>query len=164
MKKTSNSIFKGFLLVTIVIGLSSCIKTENVKWGLIKGVSVKRINLGGVELEATIPIENRNGSSLQIKQGDMTVSADASAIARVRQVNDIFLPGNSNADYKVNIDIDLVDKGNLLSLMNLMKSNTSINIDGTIKAKSFIFQKNIQVHQTNIQDYLKPILGKMNLF
>lgn len=155
---------KGLLAITALFALASCGQPKDLKFGLIRNVSVKNLGLSGVDLQATVPIENPNGYNVTFKDGDVNVLSDDEPIARIKQNLPVSLPGNSKADYTVDVSIDLLHKGEIFSLMKLFNGNSNLNLDGNIKVKRFLFTKDVIVHQTAVQSYLKPVMDKMKPF
>lgn len=166
MAHTSINFIKGTLLLSALFILCSCGKPKDLKYGMITDVSVKNVSLSGVDVEATIPIENPNGYELKVDEAAMDLSMDDKVIAHILQSYPVTIAGKTKADYKVGASIKLANAGALMSIMSLVNGggNKTLNLDGTLKVKSFVFTKNVQVHQANIQNYLKPVMDKMKLF
>jgi LEA14-like dessication related protein len=123
------------------------------------------MSLSGVDVEATIPIENPNGYAINVQEALMDLSANNNVIAHIKQQYPVSIAGKTKADYKFGATIKLANAGALMSLMGLMNnSNTNLNLDGTLKVKASLFTKNIEVHQTGIQSYLKPVFDKLHMF
>jgi LEA14-like dessication related protein len=164
MNKAFN-ILKGIAFLSIVLILSSCGKPKDLKYGAIADVSVKNLSLTGVDVEATIPIENPNGYAINVQEALLDLSADNNVVAHIKQLYPVTIAGKTKGDYKFGASIKLANAGALMSLMALMhNSNTNLNLDGTLKVKASIITKNVIVHQTGIQGYLKPVIDKMKLF
>jgi LEA14-like dessication related protein len=165
MKNTFTTYIKGLVWLSAIVILSSCGKPKDLKYGAITDVSVKNLSLSGVDVEATIPIENPNGYAINVQEALMDLSANNNVIAHITQSYPVTIAGKSKTDYKFGASIKLANAGALMSLMSLMNnSNTNLNLDGTLKVKASLFTKNVQVHEIGIQSYLKPVLDKLKLF
>jgi LEA14-like dessication related protein len=158
-------ILKGIIFVSAIFILSSCGKPKDLKYGAITDVSVKNMSLSGVDVEATIPIENPNGYAINVQEALLDLSANNNVIAHITQSYPVSIAGKSKADYKFGATIKLANAGALMTLIGLMNnSNTNLNIDGTLKVKASLFTKNVQVHELGIQNYLKPVMDKIKPF
>jgi len=145
--------------------LSSCGKPKDLKIGEIHNVSVKSMNLSGIELQADVPVQNPNGYAITIKETDLNLLADDKIIAHVTQTSPpITLAGKSSADHTVTIRVDLLHPGEIPLIKAVFSGKSALNIDGTVKLSSFVFTKTVLVHQTNVQEYLKPIVNNFKLF
>lgn len=165
MAYTRINLIKGGLLLSALFVLCSCGKPKDLKYGMITDVSVKNLSLSGVDVEATIPVENPNGYELKVDEAALDLSMDNRVIAHILQAYPVTIAAKTKGDYKVGASIKLANAGALMSIMSLINGgNKNLNLDGSLKVKSFVFTKNVQVHQTNIQDYLKPVTDKMKLF
>ena len=159
-----NSFIKGSILIAALFIMASCGKPKDLKYGIISNVQVKSFSFTGVDVEATLPIENPNGYTINVQDADMNILSDDKVIAHVKQSYPVVLPGKTKGDYKIGAFISLVNKSEIMSIMNLINGKTNLNLDGTVKVRSSIFTKNIKVHETGIQNYLKPALDQMKLF
>jgi len=149
--------------IVLLIVLSGCGKPKDLKFGMAHNVAVKSFSTSGITLEAVLPIENPNGYTINAKDADMSLMAGEKEIARIKQNIPVTLPGNSKGEYTINATISLTD-GNLISAMNVFNSGVDLNLDGKVNISSFLIHKDVQVHQTGIQNYLKPLMGQVKLF
>ncbi|OCX50335.1 hypothetical protein BEL04_21345 [Mucilaginibacter sp. PPCGB 2223] len=164
MERSTGKYIKLFILVAIAGMLSSCGKPKALKIGDIHNISVKSISLSGVELEAVVPVQNLNGYNITAKEAEMDVLADNRVVAHITQTSPpVVIQGNSSADHTVSVKINLLHPGEILSLSNLFSGKSALNVDGTIKLSSFVFSKTVVVHQTNVQEYFKPIFEGIRL-
>lgn len=165
MKTTINKYSKGIIILSAVFIFCGCSKPKDLKYGQITDVAVKNVGLTGADVEIVIPVDNPNGYDIKVDEAALDLSQDNKVIAHITQLYPVIITGKSKADYKVGASIKLANAGALMSLMSLMKgSKADLNLDGTLKAHSGLFTKTVQVHQTNIQDYLRPITDKMKFF
>jgi len=159
MKKLTGKYIKLLIIVAITVIISSCGKPKDLKIGDIHNVSVKSIGLTGIELEGIVPVQNLNGYNITAKEAEMDLLSDNKVIAHITQTSPpIVIQGNSSADHTVSVKINLLHPAEILSLSNLFSGKSALNIDGTIKLSSFVFTKTVVVHQTNVQEYFKPII------
>ncbi|WP_448701451.1 hypothetical protein ACFGVR_04590 [Mucilaginibacter sp. AW1-3] len=159
MKKHISTCIKLLMVIAIMALISSCGKPKDLKIGDIHNVNVKSIGLSGIELEAVVPVQNQNSYNITAKEAEMDVSADNRVIAHITQTcPPIVIQGNSSAEHTISVKINLLHPGEILSLSNLFAGKSALNIDGTVKLSSFVFSKTVVVHQTNVQDYFKPIM------
>lgn len=155
----------GFLIIAVLFVLSSCGKPKDLKIGEIHDVKVKSISLKGVELQGVVPVQNPNSYPITIKEADLNLSADNQIVAHITQTSPpVTLDGNSSADHTISVRIDLLHPGEITSMMNLFSGKSVLNLDGTVRLSSFVFTKNVVVHQTNVQEYLKPVINNFKLF
>lgn len=164
MKTSPARLVKGFALIAAIFVFCSCSKPKDLRYGIVHGVSVKSFSFTGVDVEAMIPVENPNSYTINVQEADLDILSDDKVIAHVKQSAPVALAAKSKGDYKVTAFITLVNKGEIASVMRLINGNGNLNLDGTAKIKSFVFSKTVKVHQNNIQEYLKPLIGQMKLF
>ena|ERR1700748_338008 len=165
MTQTLTRLIKGTVLLSALFIMSSCSKPKDLKYGAITDVSIKNLSLSGVDVEATIPVENPNGYEINIYDANFDLAMNDKVIAHVTQLYPVTIAGKTRADYKVGASIKLANAGAIMSLMSLMhNSDTNLKLDGTLRAKSFVFTKTVQVHQSGIQNYLRPVIDKLKLF
>lgn len=159
MKKLTGKYIKLLIIVAITAIISSCSKPKDLKIGDIHNVNVKSIGLTGIELEGVVPVQNLNSYNITAKEAEMDLMSDNKIIAHITQTSPpIVIQGNSSADHTVSVKINLLHPSEILSLSNLFSGKSALNIDGTIKLSSFVFTKTVVVHQTNVQEYFKPIM------
>jgi len=154
---------KWMAVIVLLAILSGCGKPKDLKFGMAHNVAVKSFSTSGITLEAVLPIENPNGYRINAKDADMSLMAGDKEIAHIKQNLPVTLPGNSKGEYTINATISLSD-GNIMSAMNVFNSGADLSLNGTVNVSSFMMHKNLQVHQTGIQNYLKPIIGQVKLF
>ncbi|RKR81315.1 late embryogenesis abundant protein [Mucilaginibacter gracilis] len=166
MTKALGNTLKGTILITALVILAGCSKPKDLTYGAITDVSVKNLSLSGVDVEATIPVDNPNSYAITVQEANLDLMLDDKVIAHVLQSYPVTVAAKTKGDYKVGASIKLANAGAIMSLMSLMNNNTdrNLSLDGTLKAKSFVITKTVQVHQTNIQNYLKPVIDKLKLF
>jgi len=159
MKKSIGTYIKLLCMIALASALASCGKPKDLKIGDIHNVNVKSIGLSGIELEAVVPVQNPNSYSITAKEAEMDLLADNKIIAHISQTSaPVVIAGNSSADHTVSVKINLLHPGEIFSLSNLFSGKSALNIDGTVKLSSFVFTKTVIVHQTNVQEYFKPIM------
>ena len=146
--------------------MNSCSKPKDLKYGAISDVAIKNLSLSGVDVDATIPVENLNGFEIKVEEANLDLSVDGKVVAHVLQSYPVTIAPKTKGDYKVGASIRLANAGALMTLMGLMNNNSvkNLSLDGTLKAKSFVVTKTVQVHQNNIQNYLRPVIDKLKLF
>ena len=158
MKKQTGNYLKLLGFVALAIFISSCGSPKPLKIGDVHNINVKSIGLTGIELEAIVPVQNTNHYNITANEAEMDILADNRVVAHVSQTSPpIVIKGNSSADHPVSVKISLLHPGEILSLSNIFSGKSAVNIDGTIKLSSFVFTKTVAVHQTNVQEYFKPI-------
>ncbi len=154
---------KAIPVLLIVAVFASCGKPKDLNFGLVHNVTVKSINTGGITIEGILPIENPNGYRIKAQNADVSILAGDKEIARIKQNLPVTLPGNSKGEYTINATISL-GSGNILSLMSIFNNNVDLNLIGTANISSFLVHRDVQIHQTSVQNYLKPIIGGLKLF
>ena len=165
MIKAFHTTIKATLLLLAIFTFCSCSKPKDLTYGTISDVSVKNMSLSGVDVEATIPVENLNGYDITVQDAQMDLLANDKVLAHLTQLYPVVIAGKSKHDYKVGASIKLANAGALMTLMSLANGdNANLTLDGTLKAKAVVISKTVKVHQTNIQDYLKPVVDKLHLF
>jgi LEA14-like dessication related protein len=166
MTKAIINTIKTTAILSAILIMSSCSKPKDLKYGAITDVAIKNLSLSGVDVEATIPVENPNGYEIKVEDAALDLSMDDKVIAHVLQSYPVTIAGKTKGDYKVGASIRLANAGAIMSLMSLVNGggNKNLSLDGTLKAKSFVVTKTVQVHQTNIQNYLRPVIDKLKLF
>lgn len=163
MYKIGLKYIKVLSALLIVAAMASCGKPKDLVFGLVHNVSVKSINTAGITLEGTLPVENPNGYKIKAQNADISILAGDKEIARIRQNLPVTLPGNSKGEYVVNATISL-GSSNILSVMSIFNNNADLNINGTISLSSFLIHRDVQIHQTGVQNYLKPIINQLKPF
>jgi LEA14-like dessication related protein len=164
MAKNSLNLIKTSVLLSALFILTGCGKPQDLKYGTITNVTLKNLSFTGVNVEATVPVENPNGYSMRIKDAELDLIADDKVIAHITQSYPITIAGNSKADYRVGAFIKLTNLSEISGLYKLMRGNSNLNLDGTVKVKVFLFQRKVEVHEKAIQAYLKPVWDQMKLF
>lgn len=164
MTKRIINFIKGSILLSALFILSGCGKPQDLKYGAITNVSLKNLSFTGVNVEGNIQIENPNSYSMKVKEAELDLLADDKVIAHITQTLPLTIAGNSKADYKVGAFIKLLNKSEIMGLYKLLRGNSNLNLNGTVKVKVFIFTKTCDVHETAIQSYLKPVMDQFKLF
>ena len=165
MTKAKPAFIKTTLLLLAIFSICSCSKPKDLTYGAITDVSVKNLSLSGADVEATIPVENLNGYDITVQDAQMDLLANDKVIAHINQGYPVIIKSKSKQDYKVGASIKLANAGALMTIMSLANGNNAVlTLDGTLKAKALVVTKTVKVHQTNIQDYLKPVIDKLHLF
>ncbi|MBW4888249.1 LEA type 2 family protein [Mucilaginibacter sp. HMF5004] len=154
---------KAIPALVLIAALASCGQPKDLNFGLVHNVNVKSFTTGGITIEATLPIENPNGYRIKAQNADVSVLAGNKEIARIKQNLPVTLPGNSKGEYTINATIS-VGSGSIMSLMSVFNSNADLNLNGTARISSFLVHRDVQIHQTGVQNYLKPIISGMKLF
>jgi len=155
---------KGAIGIAALFVLCGCGKPKDLKYGMVGNIAVKNISLTGVDVEATLPVENPNGYQVDIISADLDVLANNKVIAHIKQLYPVTLPGKSKGDYKIGANISLANQGEIFAIMGLLNGKNNIDLDGTVRVKAVVFQKSVHIHQTGIQSYLKPVIDKLKLF
>jgi LEA14-like dessication related protein len=154
---------KALPVLFMVAALASCGKPKDLNFGLVHNVTVKSITTGGITVEGILPIENPNGYRIKAQNADVSVLAGDKEIARIKQNLPVTLPGNSKGEYTINATISL-GSTSVFSLMSIFNSDADLNINGTANISAFLVHRDVQIHQTGVQNYLKPIISGMKLF
>jgi LEA14-like dessication related protein len=155
---------KGVIAIAALAILCGCNKPKDLKYGMISNIAVKNISLSGVDVEGNLPVENPNGFPVNITGADLDILANDKIIAHVTQLYPITLPSKSKGDYKVGANISLANQGEMFAIMGLLNGKTNIDLDGTVRVRAVVFQKNVHIHETGIEKYLKPVVDKIKLF
>jgi LEA14-like dessication related protein len=163
MNRSILKYIKAVPALLIIALLASCGNPKDLNFGIIHNVTVKSITTGGITVEGILPIENPNGYRIKAKDADLALLAGDKEIAHIRQNLPVTMPGNSKGEYTINATISL-GSGNILSVMSIFNSNVDLNINGTANISSFLIHRDVQVHKTGVQNYLRPALNGLKLF
>ncbi len=164
MKNSILKYIKAIPALFLVALLASCGKPKDLNFGLPHDIKVKSVTTGGITIEGVLPIENPNGYRIKAQNADISILAGDKEIARMKQNLPVSLPGNSKGDYTINATITLGNGTNVFSLMGVFNSNTDLNIDGTVSVSAFLMHRDVQLHQTAVQNYIRPIVNGLKLF
>jgi hypothetical protein len=163
MKRTVLNYIKFMAVLLFTAMLASCGKPKDLNFGMIHNLAIKNMNNGDIIIEAVLPIENPNSYRITANNANVSVLSGTSEVARIKQNLPVVVPGNSKGEYTINATISL-GNSNILSLMNVVSSNTDLNLNGTATISSFIFKRDVPIHKTGVQNYLRSALNGVKLF
>ncbi len=152
---------KGILSIfSLVILLSSC-SLKPITVGDVEGVSLKNLTKESVTIIVKIPIKNENNFKFKITDVDIDVSVEDKKIGKIRKLQNITIPANSDNtyDFEIKTEFSKLLKGSTTLFASLMKRSINIKLDGYIKAKAFAMPKRIEIHESERVD-----LNKFRLF
>jgi LEA14-like dessication related protein len=155
---------KAIPALLLIALLASCGQPKDLNFGLPHDIKVTSMNTGGITIEGILPIENPNGYRIKAQNADVGILAGNKEVARIKQNLPVTLPGNSKGEYTINATISLGSGSNILSVMGIFNSNTDLNIDGKATVSAFLMRRDVPIHQTAVQNYLKPIINGLKLF
>ncbi len=150
MKTFRNTSF--FVIILIVISLTSCGKMEELQIGDITNIQLKGFSNNLVTLQVTVPVKNPNPYRLTIKGGDINVSAFNTELGKVKQMDNLTLAAKSAKDYTINIVVEITNMaGGLSSAYKLAQGdNANIRLSGKIKVQYFLYSKTIEIEDYKI--------------
>ena len=152
------------MLIIVAAALSSCIKSNKIIPGSITNITVNRITLNGIDVQLSLPIQNLNGSALQINSAEVVIAAGKKNLAHIALLKPITLFAHSNDTYVLTLHIDLVNNGNMLELVKLINYNTPLTADGNAQVQYWVFNKRMRIHRDNLQQFVVPAVQRLNLF
>jgi LEA14-like dessication related protein len=142
-----------------LIFLTRCLNFEPVTVSGVNGVKVQKVENGKATLHIDLMIDNPNRSTIKVKEVDLFVTYGDVKLGRVLNEEGFKLKPESNQSYVIPVVIDTKalkkQSGNLLK--SFFKKGITMNIDGHIKAGTFIVTKKIDIHHKANLDVLKSL-------
>ena len=138
-----------FTVIFISTVLTSCFSLQELKIGEIKNIQMKGLNNNLITLQITLPIENPNPYRLKIKSSDLKVVVNKNEVGKIKQMENLIIPGKSSKDYDVRVVVEITNiAGGLMSAYKLVQgSNADIRLSGKIKVQSFLYFKTIDIEE-----------------
>ncbi len=150
----------GFYVATLLmlVLLSSCGFNPVTVTG-VDGVKIHKVEDNIATLHLDLRIKNPNTAAIKIKEIDLLVTYGDVQLGRVFNETGFKLKPDSHASYIVPVQIDTENlkkkSGSLLK--SFFTKGITVNIDGHIKAGTFIVTKKIDIHQKANLDLLKSL-------
>ena len=146
---------KKFLFVTLLFVplLMSTGCYEDINVSKIKDVSYQELKGSTLKLAFVATVDNPNFFNVKIKNANMDLRLHDRVIGKVIQMEQVDLRARTEKDYTVNVSIEIKDmlSNALLISRALMNEPSSLNLSGTVQAKSFLYTKTFEVDRLTFQ-------------
>lgn len=149
MKKQFRLHLINIIIITFII--SGCSSFKDIEIGEIENVEFKGLynNLAGLEL--TIPVANPNNFKINIINMNLDISINGKHLGKMTNLQTIIIPSRSEENLIFPVQIELANLlSGALSLYKLRNTkNFEMQITGSIKARSFLHFKTIDIKETH---------------
>lgn len=142
-----------FIIAVLCICLTGCVTLKPVDIGGIKDAKVKEFSIGSLTADLQIPIKNPNNFKIKVKKVKIDVSLKNSQIGKIKKISKVTIPANSNEVHMFTATIEFTGVSDILSLMNMHRSD--LKVTGYIKVKAFLFSRKIRLDNENVAKLFK---------
>ncbi|MFO7829267.1 MAG: LEA type 2 family protein [Bacteroidales bacterium] len=146
--------FRLHLINIIIISFifSGCSSFKDIEIGEIENVEFKGLynNLAGLEL--TIPVSNPNNFKINIIDMNLDISINGKHLGKMTNLQKVVIPSRSEGSLIFPLQVELSNMlSGVLSLYKLRNTkNFEVQINGSIKARSFLHFKTIDVNEKHM--------------
>ena len=146
--------FRLFITIIIVITfiLSGCSSVKDIEIGEIENVEFKGLYNNLAKLELTIPVSNPSNFKINIIDMNLDISINGKHLGKMTNLQKVVIPSRSeeNLIFPVQIELSNLLSG-ALSLYKLRNTkNFEMQVNGSIKARSFLHFKTIDINETHM--------------
>lgn len=150
MKRLESKIY---LIVCLLLVLStvSCKITE-VNVGDVQNMQILEMDKNKMCFKLDLPIKNTNNFKFKITKVNLDVTLNNSDLGKVKRINKIKVPANSNQVHSFQFEASYKDlmKNPYSLLGGLLKNKADLKVNGFIKVKAFLFiSKKIDINENN---------------
>lgn len=153
----NNFIRNAILFLSISILLTGC-EIKPVEIGNIEGAKLIELTGKHVSLEISIPVKNPNNFAFKIKDINMDIKLNDTKVGKVKKVDKIVVPANSNDVHNFLIEVEFSEllTGALSLFSSLMKGKVKIGLKGHFKVGAFmILTKKIEIDEERVVNLSK---------
>ncbi|HWZ21648.1 MAG TPA: LEA type 2 family protein [Cytophagaceae bacterium] len=133
-----------FLIVSLLLSLTSCFSYKELELGDVSDVKVNKVANGGIEIQAGIRIKNPNNYKIKVKKIDADLFVNGQKVGKMNLSKKVILPRKSDQVQSFVVNTQL---SNLIASMPSLLFGGDINLQmkGYIKGKVFIFSKKFPI-------------------
>ncbi len=139
------------IIVTLLTGLflSGCSGFTEVEVGDIQNFRLLGVENNIVKIQLDVPVTNPNNYNFRMVGANVDILLNGSQFGTVDHIEKIVIPANSEKVYTIKLDVKISSMlGGVFTIMNLLgNKNVDIALEGTIKARYFIFPRTIVVNE-----------------
>lgn len=134
-----------FLLLLLIVFLSSCYTYKDIEYKSFEGVNVEKIEGDDLHIGISVKVFNPNNYAIKIKEADFIASFNGKDLGPIKLMSDLHLEANQESTQKI---ICKVSSSKILSMlpMAFLTGNSKLSLNGNLKVKVFLFSKNIPVN------------------
>jgi LEA14-like dessication related protein len=134
-----------FLLLLLIVFLSSCYTYKDIEYKSFEGVNVEKIEGDDLHIGISVKVFNPNNYAIKIKEADFIASFNGKDLGPIKLMSDLHLQANQESTQKI---ICKVSSSKILSMlpMAFLTGNSKLSLNGNLKVKVFLFSKNIPVN------------------
>ena len=141
------------LLLTLII-LSSCKGVEDITFTGVDNVVLQGIENNKVKFSADISIYNPSSVNFKISEVNLKTIVDGNFLGTLSTANPVKIKAKSDSSYNAEFSLDLV---NLMSGASTFynvsrKKQVNIEMQGFIKARSFLASRKIDISEKRLID------------
>jgi LEA14-like dessication related protein len=145
MKKIKNTL----KIVLVIILLNGCNAYKSINITGVDQVEFKGMIDNKISLLLKVPIENPNWYRIRIKSMDFNVTINGAYLGKMRNAEQIIIPGKSDTLQTFPVDIYVKNLFGAMSTLNKMRKSKSVEmqIEGDMKVRALLTGKTIKVSE-----------------
>ena len=146
------------ILLAVILSLSSCSNIgDKIYVEEPSNVEIQEITGNKVRILTVLPITNNNGFKIKLKDLDLDARVNGTYLGPVTSSDAVIIPRNSKDEYPIMLELEV--KNIVLGLTTIYKiaqgkSNTTLSLEGNLKASSFLINKKIPIKEDNLMQYM----------
>jgi len=149
-----------FTICLLLVSFQSCTSYEEPYVVAVKNVLVKEANLQKISIDALLEIHNPNSVPLDLSKTELSIHKDEILLAIINQSHDTSMPGNSNFDLPLTIDVDVkgIFDGDIMKALSfgndiLSKRELEVQIKGHIYAGKDKVKLKIPINRNEVVSF-----------
>jgi len=154
------NLFSSRLIIVVLftgLFLSGCKGFTEVDVGDIQNFRLLGVENNIVKIQLDVPVTNPNHYNFHLVGANVDIMLNGSRFGTVDHIDKILIPADSEQIYTIKLDVKISNMlGGVFTVMNLLGSkNIDIALEGTIKARYFLFPRTIVVNErsrVNLRD------------
>jgi len=138
-----------FLLLILLVTLSSCEVFKDIEVNDIKDVRINSFDKDGLEAEIDVEVFNPNGYKVQLVSSDVMLYVNDQKAGKVKLMERVVIPKKSREVQTVKVYSDLSEIGSgfwesLISVFFMKKAK--VKVEGDVRGKALLVGKSVYIN------------------
>lgn len=134
-----------FLIIAVVVFLSSCFSYKDVEYKSFEGLNIEKIEGDDLHIALSVKLYNPNNYTIKVHEADLKANFNGKDLGDIKLMNVVKIDANKESVQKV---ICKVSSKKILAMlpMAFLTGKSTISINGDLRAKVFLFSKKFPVN------------------